>query len=106
MGTETELLNTVKRRKLQYFDHMIRTQNTCIFEGSLMAKGAKISSGNSWAMLERLEWHCHTARQQQVTGTAGEKWCIDPSFVTFSMKDGTGHEQQTLTENTTQMQSN
>jgi len=44
MGTETEFVNTVKRRKLQYFGHMTRVQNTyTYFEGRLNCKKAGIS---------------------------------------------------------------
>ena len=50
MGTERKILETVKRRKLQYFGHVIRAQNLCthILQGFVEGKRSKGRQRRRW----------------------------------------------------------
>ena len=50
LGTSRELLETIKKRKLQYFGHVIRAQNLCthFLEGRINGKRGRGRSRRRW----------------------------------------------------------
>ena len=50
MGTERQILETVKRRKLQYFGHVVRAQNLCthILQGFVEGKRSRGRQRRRW----------------------------------------------------------
>ena len=50
MGTERKIVETVKRRKLQYFGHVVRAQNLCthILQGFVEGKRSRGRQRRRW----------------------------------------------------------
>ena len=58
IGMDRQLVAIVKKRKLQYFGHMIRAQNLCthIFEGRLWRKRQRKAKETMGRWYKRLDW--------------------------------------------------
>ena len=64
MGTERQILETVKRRKLQYFGHAIRAQNLCthILQGFVEGKRSRGRQRRRWTV-DIKRWTSRTAAE-------------------------------------------